>query len=148
MRIIDWSSDVCSSDLQTGSSFKFCVFLAALEHEYTPDTMVSDVPMQIGSWKPKNYIWQSRGELSVKDGFAYSVNAVTVRLAYRLGLPTLNKIARRLGLTSPMPKDLTIVLGSGEATLVELSAAYETIANHGFGVWPYGILEVRDRKSV
>ena len=129
---------------QTGSSFKFFVFLAALEHEYTPETMVSDVPMQIGNWKPKNYAWQSRGELTLTDGFAYSVNAVTVRLAHRLGLPTLNKIARRLGLTSPMPKDLTIVLGSGEATLLELSAAYATVANHGFGVWPYGIIEVRN----
>lgn len=129
---------------QTGSSFKFFVFLAALEHEYTPETMVSDVPMQIGSWKPKNYTWQSRGELTLKDGFAYSVNAMPVRLAYHLGLPTVTKMARRLGLTSPMPKDLTIVLGSGEATLLELSAAYATIANHGFGVWPYGIIEVRN----
>ncbi|OJX13008.1 MAG: hypothetical protein BGO77_00885 [Caedibacter sp. 37-49] len=129
---------------QTGSSFKFFVFMAALEHEYTPETMVSDVPMQIGKWKPKNYTWQSRGEVSLKDGFAYSVNAMPVRLAYRLGLPTVTKMARRLGLTSPMPKDLTIVLGSGEATLLELSAAYATIANHGFGVWPYGIIEVRN----
>lgn len=129
---------------QTGSAFKFFVFLAALEHEYTPETMMSDVPLQIGTWKPKNYAWKSRGELTLKDGFAYSVNAVTVRLAARLGLPSLNKIARRLGLTSPMPKDLTIVLGSGEATLLELSAAYATIANHGFGVWPYGIIEVRN----
>lgn len=129
---------------QTGSSFKFFVFLAALEHEYTPETMVSDVPMQIGKWKPKNYTWKSRGELSLKDGFAYSVNAMPVRLAYRLGLPIVTKMARRLGLTSPMPKDLTIVLGSGEATLLELSAAYATIANHGFGVWPYGIVEVRN----
>ncbi len=129
---------------QTGSSFKFFVFMAALEHEYTPETMVSDVPMQIGKWKPKNYTWQSRGEVSLKDGFAYSVNAMPVRLAYRLGLPTVTKMARRLGLTCPMPKDLTIVLGSGEATLLELSAAYATIANHGFGVWPYGIIEVRN----
>ncbi|MBN9342900.1 MAG: hypothetical protein BGO76_07165 [Caedibacter sp. 38-128] len=129
---------------QTGSSFKFFVFMAALEHEYTPETMVSDVPMQIGKWKPKNYMWQSRGELTLKDGFAYSVNAMPVRLAYQLGWPIVAKMARRLGLTSPMPKDLTIVLGSGEATLLELSAAYATIANHGFGVWPYGIIEVRN----
>ncbi|MBL9029273.1 MAG: PBP1A family penicillin-binding protein [Caedimonas sp.] len=128
---------------QIGSSFKFFTFLCALEQGFTPSSMIADTPTHIGKWKPKNYKYTAQGEVSLTDGFAYSVNAVAVRLARHVGLKAMAEMTHRLGLTSPQPKDMTISLGSGQTTLLELTSAYAAVANHGFGVWPYGITEVR-----
>ena len=132
---------------QMGSSFKYFIFLCALEHGYTPSSLVNDTLVRIGKWQPKNYKYKSRGEISLTDAFAYSANAVAVRLASRVGLTQMRTMAQRLGITSVQPKDMTISLGSGEATLLELTAAYATVANHGFGVWPYGIVEIKSARD-
>ena len=132
---------------QIGSSFKFFTFLAALEQGYTPSTLIEDTPFHIGKWRPKNYKYVPRGHVTLTDAFAYSVNATAVRLAHTVGLKRLQKMALRLGLTSPQPRDMTIALGSGQTTLIELTSAYATVANHGFGVWAYGIKEVRTARE-
>ncbi|MBA4750487.1 MAG: PBP1A family penicillin-binding protein [Alphaproteobacteria bacterium] len=129
---------------QMGSTFKIFVYLSALESGMTPQTMISDEPVRIGKWQPKNYLWRARGELSLQDSFAYSVNACAVRLARQMGIPALHDTAQRLGLTSPQPHDLTLSLGSGEASLLELIGAYATFSNKGYSVWPYGVLEIKD----
>lgn len=132
---------------QMGSSFKYFIFLCALENGYTPFSLVNDTLVRIGKWQPKNYKYKSRGEINLTDAFAYSANAVAVRLASRVGLKQMKNMAQRLGIISPQPNDMTISLGSGESTLLELTAAYATIANHGFGVWPYGIVEIRSSRD-
>ena len=129
---------------QPGSAFKLVLYLAALEAGMHPMDRVSDLPIRIGTWQPKNYKYQVRGEISLQDAMAYSVNSVSVRLAQRLGLPRIVQTARRLGLNSPLPNDLTIVLGTGETTLLELTAAYAIIARNGMSVKPYAILKVTD----
>ena len=134
---------VTQAKRQIGSSFKFFTYLAALEKGYTPSSLVADTPLRVGKWSPKNYKYKPQGEVTLTEGFAYSVNAVAVRLALFVGIKKLARLAQRLGLASPQPKDMTLSLGSGQATLLELTAAYSTIANHGFGVWPYGLTEVR-----
>ena len=134
---------VTQAKRQIGSSFKFFTFLCALESGYTPSSMIADTPLRVGKWRPKNYKYKEQGEVTLIDGFAYSINAVAVRLAIQVGIKRMAEMAYRLGLMSPQPKDMTISLGSGQATLLELTAAYSTVANHGFGVWPYGITEVR-----
>lgn len=128
---------------QTGSAFKLFVFLSAIEQGYKKDTQINDTPLRIGKWQAKNYHWQPRGHISMIDAFAYSVNTATIRLAQKMGIKRLSEIALRLGLISPQPSDLTIALGSGQATLLELTAAYAAVANHGFGVWPYGISMIK-----
>ncbi|MFN7710043.1 MAG: transglycosylase domain-containing protein [Holosporales bacterium] len=132
---------------QTGSTFKFFTYLSAVERGYTPETMVSDELIAIGKWRPSNYKWKARGQITLRDAFAFSVNATAVRLAHEVGMKTLARTARRLGLTSRMPDNLTLALGSGEATLLEFTSAFATVANHGFGVFPYGILEITDREG-
>ncbi|HUX78298.1 MAG TPA: transglycosylase domain-containing protein, partial [Alphaproteobacteria bacterium] len=97
---------------QPGSAFKTVVYLAALEAGMHPYDMVSDVPMRIGSWRPSNYKHKTQGEISLQDAMAHSVNSVSVRLAHKLGLSRIVQTARRLGFNSPLPNDLTIVLGS------------------------------------
>jgi penicillin-binding protein 1A len=128
---------------QSGSTFKVFVCLAALEKGYTSHSLIRDDPLQIGGWRPKNYKWQSRGEVTLRTVLAASLNTPAIRLTKEVGLKHVQALARRLGLTSPQPDDLTIALGTGETTLLELTTAYATIANHGFGVWPYGITEIR-----
>ncbi|MBS0271115.1 MAG: PBP1A family penicillin-binding protein [Proteobacteria bacterium] len=129
---------------QPGSSFKMILYLVALEAGMKPYDMISDLPIRIGTWKPKNYKYVPRGEVSLQDAMAYSANSVSARLAQRFGLPRIVETARRLGLKSPLPNDLTIVLGTGETTLLELTTAYATIARNGLSVKPYAILKVTD----
>lgn len=130
---------------QAGSAFKLFVFLAALEKGVSPGTLISDRPVRIGGWRPKNYLWRSRGEISFADAVAYSVNTATVRLAFQAGRKQVAAVARRLGIMSAVPDNLSIALGSADVTLLQLTSAYAAVANGGMGVWPYGILEIRDR---
>lgn len=127
---------------QSGSAFKLFVFISALEKGYRPETNISDEYIQIGSWRPRNDTWKIRGEVTLEEAFAYSINTSTVRLIKDLGVAPVAEVAKKLGLLCPLPDNLTIALGSGETTLLELTTAYATIANHGFAVWPYGILSI------
>lgn len=138
---------VSQAKRQTGSSFKLFVFLAALEHGFSLEHHIKDTAVRFGKWRPKNYGWRSRGEVSLRDAFAYSVNTVTVRLARTVGVKGIGRVAHRLGLSSPQPKDLTLALGSGEASLLEMTAAYACVANHGFQVRPFGVEEIREAFS-
>lgn len=132
---------------QMGSTFKYFIYLCALEAGHHASDMISDHPLQIGNWKPGNYYWKAKGEVSIREGFAYSINAVAVRLAHEVGVKKMQKMALRLGLTSPQPNDLTIALGSGQATLLELTCAYAAVASGGDGVWAYGIEKVQDSRT-
>ena len=130
---------------QAGSTFKLIEYLAALESGMSPADIMSDMPVQIGSWRPKNHNkYKPKGDITLQDALAYSSNTVSVRLAQRLGLPRIHETARRLGLTSPLPQDLTIVLGTGDTTLLELTNAFLVIARNGWNAKPYAITKITD----
>ena len=128
---------------QISSTVKIFIYLAALEYGFTPQSLISDLPLRISGWSPKNYKWQSRGDVSLRTAMAHSLNTPVVRLTQTMGLKRVQKLMRRLGLLSPQPDNLTITLGSGEATLLEMTAAYASLSNNGFGVWPYGIQSIK-----
>ncbi|MCX7337942.1 MAG: PBP1A family penicillin-binding protein [Alphaproteobacteria bacterium] len=130
---------------QPGSAFKTFIYLAALESGLTPESMMDDSPVVIGDWRPGNYKWQSRGMISLKEGLTYSVNSVSIRLTQLVGPAKVAEVAKRLGITSTLNNDLSISLGTGETTLLEMTTSYATFANQGRAVWPYGILEIRDK---
>jgi penicillin-binding protein 1A len=132
---------------QTGSSFKFFIYLAAIESGLSPETQVVDTPLTIGHWSPKNYKYESRGQISLCEGFAYSVNVVSARIARHIGTGAIHKLVRRFGIKTPLPNDLTIALGSGDATLLEMTAAYGAIPNEGYEVEPFGIVEIKTRQG-
>ncbi len=129
---------------QPGSSFKLFVYLAALEHGRTPDSMVLDAPITIGDWTPHNFEKGYRGELTMTEALAHSVNTVAARLILEVGHHPVVQMARRLGITAPLANDDTLALGSSGVSLIELTGAYTAVSNGGTGVWPYGITEIRD----
>ena len=132
---------------QAGSSFKTFVFLAGLENGMDPDTMIPDGPIKIGKWQPKNYHWESRGEISLSTAFAYSVNTVAVRIAQTVGKKRIAEIAHRLGITTPIQNDLSIALGTADVSLIELTGAFTSMSNGGVCVDPYGVVQIRDRQG-
>lgn len=137
----------CQAFRQPGSSFKLIIFLAALEKGVTPQTLISDTPFTMGKWKPKNYKWISRGRVSMETALIYSVNACAVRLAKHVGKEGIEKMARKLGLSSIKVQDLSVALGSGEVTLLQLTAAFAVVAQEGMRCEPYGIVSIRDRQG-
>lgn len=127
-----------------GSAFKIFIYGAALEYGYQIDDMISDEPVEIAGWKPKNYKWKTKGELSVLEGFAYSVNAVSIRLAQSIGLNRVAKFARKLGITDVSVHDMSVALGTTPVTLKDLTAAYTSFMD-GMPIWPYCITEIRTK---
>lgn len=130
---------------QSSSLFKLYVYLAALEEGVSPNEMISDAPLTLGKWTPKNYGWQAQGEVPVSYGLIYSINTVTLRLAQMIGVNAIINTARRLGINRPIRKDFSIALGSAEMTLLELVSSYSVIANYGHRSRPHAILTVKNK---
>ena len=128
---------------QPGSAFKPFVWLAALEKGVRPDDIVLDAPIRLGTWSPSNFDKAFRGEITLEEALAQSVNTVSVRLVLQVGGPrTVIAVARRLGITSNLPTNDTIALGTGEVGLLELVGAYASFFNGGRLVTPFGISSI------
>ncbi len=125
---------------QPGSAFKPIVFLAALERGATPEEMVADGPLSISGWSPGNGAWRTRGEVTLEEALAQSINTAAVRVLLRAGGPRpVVAVAHRLGLSGRLPADASLALGTGEVSLLELTAAYAAFANGGRRVVPYAL---------
>lgn len=132
---------------QPGSLFKFFTYLTALKIGLMPGHRISDGPLSVGKWTPKNYRYTSRGMVTLRDGFAKSINTVAVRLSILLGLTRITNTAKELGITSSVPNNLSIALGSGEMTLLEMTGAFATIAHGGVRTTPYGIDKITNKQG-
>ena len=130
---------------QPGSAFKTVVYLAGIEAGLAPDDAIQDSPITVAGWSPGNYDGKYRGRVTVREGFARSINTVAVRVGLRAGVKRIHAAARRLGIESRLPADASIALGSGEVTLLELTSAYVALANGGARALPHGIVEIRNR---
>ena len=128
---------------QPGSSFKPFVYLAAVEHGLTPDSVRDDAPISIKGWNPENYSRDYRGPVTLRDALALSLNTVAVRLGQEVGPKTVVQTAQRLGIASPLQANGSIALGTSEVTPLELVGAYAAFANGGTGVIPYVIASVK-----
>jgi penicillin-binding protein 1A len=127
-----------------GSAFKLFIYGAALEYGYQLTDMISDRPVSIAGWNPKNYKWQSRGEVSVLDGFTFSVNSVSIRLAQSIGLRSISKFASKLGVFDVSVSDMSVALGTTPVTLKDLTAAYTSFMD-GMPIWAYCVIEIHTR---
>ena len=130
---------------QPGSAFKAFVYLAAMEHGFTPDSVEVDEPVKIGGWSPENYKHKYLGEVSLEMAFAQSINTIAAKLAQAVGPATVAATAERLGITSPLGHDASIALGTSEVTPLELTSAFVPFANGGKAVQPYVIRRITTR---
>jgi len=138
---------------QPGSAWKPFVYLAALEYGMSPETRVSDEPITIGNWSPRNfgkhqYRYLEGDDYSLQEAITKSINSCTVRLAQQVGTRRIAEVARRLGINGKIVTDLSMALGTTEVTLLDLTAAFGTFANNGMSVWPYGILSIKDKSGI
>jgi penicillin-binding protein 1A len=127
------------AERQPGSAFKLFVYLAALEAGLRPEDRISAAPIRVNGWAPRNLDDAYPTNISLLDSFAGSVNTAAVRLGEQVGRYRVIRLAERLGITSPLPDEPSLALGSPEVRLIELTAAYATVANGGYLVWPEGI---------
>jgi penicillin-binding protein 1A len=140
---------------QPGSAFKPFVWGAAIEsRRFTPATVVYDTPEVYRDpwtgkeWKPQNFERDEYdGPLLLRDALAHSKNTVAVKLVDALGVDAVADVARRCGIESDLPRTLSLALGVGEVTPLELVNAFTTIAAQGHAAEPLLVLRVRDRKG-
>ncbi|MBY0338951.1 MAG: PBP1A family penicillin-binding protein [Acetobacteraceae bacterium] len=128
---------------QPGSAFKPVYYLAALEQGAGPSDMVSDLPLRLGRWSPGNGQWRARGEITLEEALAHSVNTAAVRVMQQAGgARAAIEAAARLGLAGRYPRDASIALGTGEVTLLDLTASYAAFVNGGRRVEPHGMQRI------
>lgn len=123
-----------TSRRQPGSTFKPFVYMAAMEAGYTPDTVAQDAPVNIGGWAPENADGKYMGQITLREGLAYSRNTIAAQLASILGPDKIVEAAQRMGISSPLMAVPSIALGTQEVSLLELTAGYAPFANGGQGI--------------
>jgi len=138
------------AERQPGSAFKPFVYMAALDHGFTPATLVLDAPFVIEDrpghfWKPSNYSGKYYGPTPIRVGVEKSKNLMTVRLADHLGMEVIADYAERFGVMEDLKPHLANALGAGETTLQQMTAAYAMIVNGGKQITPSFIDRIQDR---
>jgi penicillin-binding protein 1A len=140
---------------QPGSAFKPFIYSAALEKGFSPATVINDAPFfvpaaQAGGedWEPKNYDGKFEGPMRLRNALAKSKNLVTVRVLQAIGPQYAQDYIARFGFDPKLhPPFLTMGLGAGSATPLQMAAAYAIFANGGYRVMPYLIAKVTDARG-
>jgi penicillin-binding protein 1A len=135
------------AERQPGSSFKPFVYSAAFENGFTPATVELDAPPNIGYqpelervWRPENFGGKYFGPTRLREALYESMNAVSIRILQKMGVPTAVSHIKRFGFDDvAVPRDLSLALGAGGVAPVKLAAGYAAFANGGYKVMPYFI---------
>lgn len=127
---------------QPGSAWKLFVYLAALEAGFRPEDMVEDKPVEFEGWQPKNSGGNYAGEISLRTAFAYSKNTVAAQIGQEVGTSSIANMARRFGITTPINTLPSMVLGTSETRVIDMTQAFAAVAAKGRSITPYGILKV------
>lgn len=162
-KTIDGNFNVATAARQPGSSFKPIVYAKAFEEGYTENTVLFDVPTEFNAscgpngkplpghsgttcYNPDDFDNQFRGPMNLKDALAQSINIPAIKLLYLVGIPDALKMAHDLGITTlndPTRYGLSLVIGGGETTLLDMTSAYSVFANNGVRNPTTGILSVQ-----
>jgi penicillin-binding protein 1A len=140
---------------QPGSSFKPFIYSAALEKGFTPATVLNDAPFVIEAaktggqlWEPKNYDNKYEGPMRLRTALAKSKNMISIRLLQAIGPHYAQDYVQRFGFDPKMhPAYLTMALGAGSATPLQMASAYAVFANGGYRVKPWFISRVEDNRA-
>src|SRR5439155_13098562 len=124
---------------QPGSAFKLFVYLAALRAGWTPDSVIEDKPVTIDGWTPVNSDGVYRGRITLREAFARSSNAASVRLSEAIGRNNVIRAARDLGITTPLPDKPSLALGTAGVSLLELTSAYAAVASGRYPIAARGL---------
>ncbi len=127
---------------QPGSSWKLFVYLTALESGFRPEDKVVDEPVDIDGWQPKNSGGNYAGEISVRTAFAYSKNTVAAQIGNEVGTSSIANMARRFGITTPINTLPSMVLGTSDVRVIDMTRAFAAVAAKGRSITPYGISKV------
>lgn len=127
---------------QPGSAFKPFVYAAALEIGNHPNSVRNDAPVKIGKWTPENYDQKYRGQVTLANALANSLNTIAAQLVMEVGPPQVVKLAHRLGIESELQANASIALGTSEVSLLELTAAYAPFMNGGYKATPHVIKRI------
>jgi penicillin-binding protein 1A len=136
---------------QPGSAFKPIIYAAAVEKGYRPDSILLDEPISLPGgrrgefWSPQNYDHHFEGPISMASALAHSRNVPAVRLMVAIGVPATLRMAKTLGITSPIFPNYASALGASDVTLFELTRAYSVFPNDGVLVEPAFINRIEDR---
>lgn len=164
---IDGNYNVATADRQPGSSFKPFIYAEAFNKGFTPDTVLFDLPTEFDTncdpygkplsghsqsdcYMPQDFDGKFRGPMSLRNALAQSINIPAVKLFYLVGQKDAADLATEMGistLTDPSRYGLTLVIGGGEVTLLDMTSAYGVFANDGVREPYTGILEVDDAKG-
>jgi penicillin-binding protein 1A len=137
---------------QPGSSFKPFIYSAALEKGFTPATIINDAPILIDAaetgsvpWEPKNYDGDFDGPIRMRTALTKSKNLVSIRILQAIGPQYAQDYVARFGFDPKLhPAYLTMALGAGSVTVLDMAAAYSVFANSGYRVTPYFITRIED----
>ena len=128
---------------QTGSAIKPIVWLAGLRAGMTPDSIVFDGPLDVHGYRPHDYEANYRGNVSMTEALADSMNTVAIRILLRAGgAKRVIAVAQALGLNDHFPDDATMALGTGAVGVLQMAGAYATFFNGGNRVTPYGVAAI------
>ena len=127
---------------QPGSAFKLFVYLAALEAGHTPSDTMIDQEVDINGWRPRNSSRKFSGAITLRTAFAYSVNTIAAQLGGEVGTGTIADMARRFGITTPINTQPSMVLGTSDVRLIDMTRAFAGVSSNGTAVAPYGITKV------
>jgi penicillin-binding protein 1A len=143
---------------QPGSSIKPFVFLSALDHGFTPSTLIDDAPISLPQgpglpmWTPRNYTKRGQeakyhGPTPLRIAIEKSIDTMTVRAATMIGIEPIAQTVEKFGIMDHMPREYSMVLGAGETTTLRMTAAYAMLVNGGKRVTPTFIDRIQDRNG-
>jgi len=130
------------AERQPGSAFKLFVYLAALESGMKPTDTIVDEPVTISGWTPRNSTRTNRGPVTLREAFALSINTISAKIGAQLGFGTIADMARRFGISSHISTYPSMVLGTSDVRLIDMTRAFASVANQGVSVTPYAIRRV------
>ena len=132
---------------QPGSAFKPFVYAAALEKGRSPLYRVSDGPIHIAGWSPRNYNGRYGGPTTLRTALRYSKNMVAIRLGLQVGIKSVRDVAQRTGLETPLSRYAPVYIGASAVYPLDLIGAYAAFANGGYRVEPRFVVRVDDNQG-